>query len=272
MATAKPGKRSKSPSESPAPAKRAARAATPTLESVKAEIAALRRSDFADKLSSSVRDLVSAAKRTRNHAMELREFVLKKSRLDPAVLDAFPHGINALREFEAAWQAVRARGATVALTAAREKGADLRREAISVLRHFVAKDRDLQIVLDEIAEGDGDDDLVDDLEKLAPLVDEHWDAIAGSEDLPPERGDAFSKAAAELDDARTDKAPSPEARKALELRDKAYFYVLEAEREIRACGKHAFRKQPKVAELFSDVLFGGRSTPSKPTEENPKPA
>jgi hypothetical protein len=271
MTTAKPGKRSKSASESPAPAKRAARSA-PTLDSVKAEIAALQRSDYPDKLSASVRDLVSAAKRTRNHAAELREFILKKSRLDPAALDAFPHAINALREFEAAWQSLRARGATVALTSAREQGADLRREAISALRHFVEDDRDLQIVLDEIAEGDGDDDLVDDLEKLAPLVDKHWDAIAGSEDLPPERGDAFSKAAAQLEDARTDKAPSPDARKALELRDKAYFYVLEAEREIRACGKHAFRKQPKVAELFSDVLFGSRSAPVKPAEEKPKPA
>ncbi len=32
------------------------------------------------------------------------------------------------------------------------------------------------------------------------------------------------------------------------------FTLLDAEREIRKCGRYAFRDEPKVAELFADML------------------
>jgi hypothetical protein len=268
MATAKPGKRSKSPTQTPAARKRSAPASTgPSLDAVRATIAALRRNDYPEKLNASVRDLIFAAQRLRDSAVKLREPLLAKSRLDPAVLDSFSVRIAVLDQCEEAWQTARGRGVPVALSRARTAAAELRRDAITTLRHFLEDDGSVQIKLDEIVEGEGDVDLVDDLKKLATLVDAHWTTIARSGDMPAEKGDALRKAAAVLNDARLGNESSPEASKAMELRDKAFFYLLEAEREIRACGKHAFRKEPKVATLFADLLFAARSASGASNDE-----
>lgn len=252
--------------------KKAARSIT--IDSVRDAIAALRRDDYPPKLNASVRDLLFAAERVRDSAIKLRETLLAKSRLSAELLDSFELRIQALDEYERAWQSVRSHGVSVDLSRARKAATDLRADAVSTLRHFLEDLGPVQNQLDAIVEGDGDVDLIDDLKKLADLVDEHWDRIAESDDLPAERGDALRKSAATLNDARLGSEASPEARRAIELRDKAFFYLLDAEREIRACGKHAFRKEPSVAGLFADMLFGGRSTPTKaePANDPTKPA
>jgi hypothetical protein len=38
-----------------------------------------------------------------------------------------------------------------------------------------------------------------------------------------------------------------------------FFFLSDAEQELRACGRHAFRDKPAVAELFADALATPRN-------------
>lgn len=256
MATAKKGKRGTAPKKSAATKRKAgsvARAA-PGLSyaDVKAQVEALDRRELPEKIRFSVGKVIFHSKRLYKNAVRLRPALLAQSRLDPAVLDSFGHCVTVLEECENDWDTKRRRGSPKSLNDARASATKLRSEAVAALRHFHASDNDLQVRLDEIMDGDGDDDLVDDCKKLGALVDAHWSVLEGRTELPPERGDAFRKEAAIIQ--ADDTALSPEAKAAMELRDKAYFHLLAAEREIRECGRFAFRKRPDLAEVFVDVL------------------
>lgn len=264
MATAKKGKRSKAPAKKSAaksnPSKsRASESSAITVDSVRTAVARLDRSAYPEKLRHAVSDVLFASARLLKNALRLRDELLSGSRLDAALLDSFAHRITVLDESESAWRSVRKRGAPEALESARKSAQSLRGEAVSVLRHYVVKDNEVQLQLNAIMEGDGDADLIDDMKALAPLVDAHWSMLDGRTTLPVERGDGLRKAAATLEEARIGNEPTPEAKGAMELRDKAYFYLLEAEREIRECGRHAFRNRPTIAELFADSLAPNRS-------------
>jgi hypothetical protein len=256
MATAKKGKRSTAPKKSAATnhkARSAPRAsAGPSVADVRAQVEALDRRELPEKIRFSVSKVLFHSKRLHKNAVRLRPALLERSRLDPAVIDSLGHCVTVLEECESDWDTKRRRGSPKSLNDARTSATKLRSEAVGALRHFHASDNDLQVRLDEIMEGDGDDDLVDDCKKLGALVDAHWSSLDGRTDLPAERGDAFRKEAALIESNST--ALTPEARAAMELRDKAYFHLLAAEREIRECGRFAFRKRPDLAEVFADVL------------------
>ncbi|MBL8677581.1 MAG: hypothetical protein JNK05_00330 [Myxococcales bacterium] len=259
MATPKRGARGAAPKKKPAA--RAAKTTTLTIASIRASIVALSRSDLPEKLRCSVSDLLFHAGRLRRSAKKLREELLANSRLKPAVIDSLPFCIEVLEEAEDEWQTLRSKGAPKALKDARIAAAKLRGVAVKALRHFCEEDNELQVRLNEIMEGDGDADLVDDLKKLAPLVDANWDAISAEKKLPRDKSDAYRKRAAQLEELRLANEPTPEAKRALEFRDKAFFYLLDAEREIRKCGRYAFSEEPKLAELFADPFgsSGGSS-------------
>jgi hypothetical protein len=176
-----------------------------------------------------------------------------------ALLDSFEHRIAVLDEAQDEWNALRARGVPAELRTARKTATAMRSEAVSSLRHYREDDSALQIQLDEIMEGDGDPDLIADMKSLAPLVDEHWSTIEARAQLPKEKGAAFLAQAEALEAARLGSESTPEAREALERRDKAFFFLSDAEQELRACGRHAFRDKPAVAELFADALATPRN-------------
>jgi hypothetical protein len=268
MATAKKGKRSTAPKKSAAkkrnPGKAPATSESSTIAAVRAEIEALDRRELPEKIRFSVSDVLFACKRLRKNALRLRGPLLAKSRLEAALLDAFGHRITVLEESEDAWDTLRRRSSPKSLNDARTSATKLRSEAVTSMRHFFAKDNELQVRLDEIMEGDGDADLIDDCKKLAPLVEARWSTLDGRSELPKEGADALRKAAAIIEEARIGNEPTPEAKAAMALRDKAYFHLLAAESEIRECGRHAFRSRPELAEVFADVLGARkRSAPSR---------
>lgn len=256
MATAKKGKRSKAPKKAAARNRTSGSttraSAAPSPDDVRAQVAAQDRRELPDKIRFPVKDVLAHTRRLNKNATRLSSVLLAKSRLDPALLGSFGHGIKILEECEDDWDTKKQRGAPKSLKDARTAATKLRSEAVSTLRHYLPDDNDLQVRLDEIMEGDGDADLIDDCKKVAALVDAHWSTIEGRSDLLTERGDTLRKEAAII--AEADNKPTPEAQAALELRDKAYFHLLASEREIRECGRHAFRSRPELAELFADVL------------------
>lgn len=269
MATAKKGARSAAPAKKSAATKKSSPKAKLTAADVLASLEAQKRSELPEKLRHTVEDLLAASQRLERHAKRLREHLLKKSRLSEAVLDSFTARIDALAEADAQWQKLRARGVSKALKDARVEGARLRHAAITNLRHFFEDDSALGAKLDEIVEGDGDVDLVSDLKALAPIVDERWETIGAAAELPTSRGDAFREAAKKLSNASLDAGMTAEGRAALELRDKAFFWLYAAEQEIRACGRHAFREDTKLRELFADSLDRRPRKPRKAGDAPP---
>jgi hypothetical protein len=222
-----------------------------SLDDVRRHVAALPSARVDDKLRYPVSDLVFACNRLDRTAKRLRSALLEKSRLDPTLLDSFAHRIAVLEESEEAWQKLRSKGAPKELKKLRAAATSLRNDVVAALRHFCEDDDELQVRLNEIMEGDGDADLISDLKALAPLVDDRWESIARAA-LPRDRGDALRKLSLQLSEGRIDNETTPEAKSARDLRNKAFAYLLEAEQELRKCGRYAFRYDPVSAALFAD--------------------
>ena len=110
---------------------------------------------------------------------------------------------------------------------------------------------DAQAALDHIQEGTGLDDLVQDLRDLIAFLTRYKAALTAIGAKP----DAKKAQAAKLADALGDNVASRRTgdrneSAALDMRDRAATYLLEAMREIRAAGTYAFRKRPEICARF----------------------
>ncbi len=97
--------------------------------------------------------------------------------------------------------------------------------------------------------GTGLADLIDDLKKLAALLDENQKALARA-DLPKHPADRARGLAESLSRGSADRGVDPVGAAAMSLRNRAFWWLREAMDAVRSAGRYVYRKQPKLLVAF----------------------
>jgi len=143
---------------------------------------------------------------------------------------------------------------------------DLRDQLVHDFRFAFRKSDSLATRVDEIAQGDTNSDMVQDLNDLATLGRANGDLLG-------KVGFDFSRIdkAASLSDRMGDllgatNGERKEVSETMQIRDKAYTYLKQAVDEIRECGKFAFWRTPERLKGYnSDYWKTQKTTVAKAT-------
>lgn len=139
---------------------------------------------------------------------------------------------------------------------------ELRADLIADGRFALRSDVEAQAVLDRIQEGDGLDDLIQDLRALSAFARQHEDALARIGAQPDVRTKLAEKIATELEQHLAGRrAGDRDEEAALDFRNRAATHLAEVMREIRATGAYVFR------ELREQILRG--EPPTFPKADGP---
>jgi hypothetical protein len=114
--------------------------------------------------------------------------IYAKSNLEKAVATSLEARRVLLETAESAWTAHRTAALSKSLREVRIEAEELKRDAIAALRHFQEADGAVQSRVDAIIPGTDLPDLIDDLKKLAALLDESGAKLARA-DLPKHASD-----------------------------------------------------------------------------------
>ncbi len=172
-----------------------------------------------------------------------------------------------LERAESAWLELRARATPRDLIKLRSAAERLKRDAFAALRYFVAEDADVQLRLDEIYEGVGDADVIDDLRKLADLAEAHAARLTVA-DVPKEPVSKLRETAQLLADATAERAVDPDAATAIGLRDRAYWHLRTLMDQLRRAGRYVYRNDPKLLPLFRATSTRARRPSRAPSSDS----
>jgi hypothetical protein len=174
--------------------------------------------------------------------------------VDAARLDAIRVGIAAMRQAQSVWTVSRDRSKSEDQKEREAAGFNLRQSMTLACRWNLRAINTAQAALDEIAAGDGIEDLIQDLHDLAALVRGHGVAFAADKTF-----DATAKAdaaeaigaaiSAGLSSTRLDTAQ----REAKNLRDRAYTHVLGQVLDLRRAGRYTFAGEPSALLKFGSA-------------------
>lgn len=170
----------------------------------------------------------------------------------PAALDGLPVAVAATRQAQSEWTVIRDRGKLQAQRDREAAGVALRTDLVAGCRWNLRADATAQAVLDEIVQGEGVPDLVQDLLDLATLMSRHVAAFDGDETL-----DAAAKAeearslAGEISAGLSEGKTPGDHQAAKLLRDRAFTHMDRLITELREAGRYAFRKEPRRAAAFA---------------------
>jgi hypothetical protein len=196
---------------------------------------------------------------------------LTKAGLDWALVEDLPVRLDAVSEAQSIWHNVRF-GREEAQQAWAEKsptGYELRDELLHYMRYAYRDISDLKTRVDGVAEGDGDADMIQDLNDLA---------VIGRENLAPLQAVGFDSAkldaaailSDELGELRADASVDKAAdREKKVLRDKAYTHLKEAVDTIRQCGQFVFWKDPDRAKGYASEYFRRKKASSQTPSDSP---
>lgn len=170
------------------------------------------------------------------------------------------------------WDDDRQRRANSELKALRAAVEEKKRAAFAVLRYFCRHDAEVQARLDEIAEGSGDADLIDDGHRLAKLVKAN-EARLNKAKLGAKASEALETASRKLADAVAEQSGDDDAADSVDLRNRAFWYLRASMDEIRAAARYVFRDDPrKLAKYRSTITLARARRPAKPAKPEPAPA
>lgn len=182
---------------------------------------------------------------------EANREALASVQLDPALIPRLTIGAHALAKAHAELTILRGSKRSEAEVALEALASELRSDMVADARFALRKDRAAQRAIDEIQEGEGLDDLVQDLKSLAALVDKHAariEAVGASARANIERA---RRCARELEaHVAARRTADREEIAAKELRDRVATLLADAMSEVRAAGAYAFRKQPRTLAKF----------------------
>jgi hypothetical protein len=121
---------------------------------------------------------------------------------------------------------------------------DMRDQLVHAFRYAFRKDDGLLARVDEIAQGDTNSDMVQDLNDLSVLGKAHLELLAAIQVSPITLDDAAAMADRMADLLGATNGERKEVSEAMIVRDKAYTYLKQAVDEIRECGKFVFWRNP----------------------------
>jgi hypothetical protein len=191
--------------------------------------------------------------------------------LVPGVINTLQARAGACREAQSLWIKERNTRMNAEQIWAEQSPAafDLRNHLVHGFRYAFRNDPVLLARVDEIAQGNSNADMVQDLNDLSVLgkanlplltvvgiTDDELDQAAETADL---MGDVLGATNGERD------ATSP----AMIVRDKAYTYLKQSVDEIRACGKFVFWKNPDRLKGYNSDFWRAHKKSTTEKEETP---
>lgn len=173
---------------------------------------------------------------------------LVRAGLDRRFLEELPHRIELLDRAQKAWERQRTRTEPASLQRAREDAAQLKTDMLAAGRFLLRNDAKAQRQLDQIAAGEGLEDLIEDLRALAVFWTQHEDTIAKSDlgDDVVERAQAMASRLTLMNRGAKDRQHD----EAHVHRNRALALLDEAVHEVRAAGRYVFRDAPERLALF----------------------
>lgn len=210
---------------------------------------------FAEPLDRRVADILFEAREMEAVLEKLGEELIEKSLLSPELVAALPERRKLVEIAEDAWSRARSSLMSDDQKALRKEAERLKRDMMAALRYFLRKAENSEEIdkrLDAIAEGTGLADLVSDLRQLSGLLDEYAEALAKA-DLPKKASTRALVLADALNGSASVFSASAEAQKAMDLRNRAFWWLREILDEVRAASRYVFRDHPKKLALFRPV-------------------
>jgi hypothetical protein len=191
-------------------------------------------------LLSDARDVLAIARRSGTK--------LIRAGLDRRFLEELPHRIELLDRAQKAWERQRSRTEPASMQRAREDAAQLKTDMLAAGRFLLRNDDKAQRQLDQIAAGEGLEDLIEDLRALAVFWRNHEDALEKSDlgDDVMDRAHAMATRLTIMNRCAKDR----EHETAHAHRNRALALLDEAVHEVRAAGRYVFRDAPERLALF----------------------
>lgn len=180
--------------------------------------------------------------------------------LSTELFNSMPQRIGALREAQSRW-AEKQNKQTEAIAIWKEeapKAIEFRDTLLDELDFAYRKQPDLQAAVSEIAEGNTNADLVQDLNDLAVLGRNNPEPLLATNfnpDLLPQAAELSDTLAVVLADANGDRSATNDERV---LRDQAYTYLKEAVDEVRSYGKFVFRNDAGKLKQYRSKFLRSR--------------
>jgi hypothetical protein len=237
--------------------RRVVRAAGDALDAVREALAAIPPERAAalptipvDRMLGEARALAVSA---RKHAEDL-----VGAGLDEALIGDLRVRVQALADAQAALVAIRGLKRSAAELALAREALALRSDMIASGRFALRKDANAQAVLGRIQEGDGLDDLIQDLRALAVFFRQNAPALKRIGAKPDLKRQHAEQTAAELERLLAGRRGGHREAAAFDLRNRAAVYLQEAVSEIRATGVYVFRHEPRIATKFRSAYNARR--------------
>jgi len=186
---------------------------------------------------------------------EIRERILAVG-LPKAEITALPRAVAAAREAQSAWIVIRDRSKDDAQRARENDGMTTRANLVASARWNLRDDRVAQATLDAIQEGEGVEDLVQDLFDVAALIEQRADLFEVDQTL--DSAEAVRNARAQAKSIRAGLSATRLAStqdNAKDLRDRAYTYLAARVTAVRAAGRYAFRTEPQMLAKFGSAYL-----------------
>ncbi|WP_461644200.1 hypothetical protein [Labilibaculum euxinus] len=203
------------------------------------------------------------------YALGDKELLVAKG-LQAEYIDSLPVRVGAMQYAQSEWLAVSNSKSEAAKewNGISEKASVLHRELLHDFRFAYRNDRELKMLVDKIAEGNGNADMIQDLSDMHALGKANPDQLATINkdmsrlDLAAEYAGVLGNLLAKANGVRDDND-----KPAKEMRDRAYTYVKEAVDEICMYGKYVFWKDENKVEKYSSAYFRNlRKQKEKETE------
>ncbi|MCX4239387.1 hypothetical protein [Paraliomyxa miuraensis] len=176
--------------------------------------------------------------------------------VDPAAIDAIPLAVAATRQAQSQWVVARDRGKAEAQREREQSGIELRADIVAACRWNLRNEAAALRVVDEIVQGEGIADLVQDLVNLAALLGKHPSAFDGDDTFDaPEQAEAARSVAEEITAGLAESRTTGDHEAAKVLRDRAYTHLAKRVADLREAGRYAFRKEPRRAAVFGSAYM-----------------
>ncbi|RUT78342.1 hypothetical protein [Ancylomarina longa] len=225
-------------------------------ETVQEKLLAIQEENI-DKLGMPVDIYLQEAEDKSYYATKDKELLVANG-LAAEYIDSLPARIGALQYTQSEWKAVSKSKTEMAKqwSEVSENAEKLHRELLHEFRFAYRNDKELKAVVDDIADGNGYADMVQDFSDLCTLGKKHPDFLTAiyfdtaKLDKAAEFADILGPMVSSINGERNEND-----KPAKEMRDRAYTYLKEAIDQISDFGKFVFWEDEEKLEKYASAYF-----------------